>query len=235
MKWTEDHGRDIRRQGWTLLPARVPAALVKRGRALIAEDFARDPPRNDEAWQKCSHGTFCFHLVEAGALDFLVRETGVLDFAAGAIDHLQSGLRAQVARRRRGDAGVPHIDGFYPADNELSNTPDAIIGIYLSDVTHRDQGAFAVWPKARDRILRWACKLDSVPKRSRGHPPLHRIGPGRALLGRKGTVFLAHGALPHCNLRRAVGGHRDAVFFRLYRHAPYRDVLGLLKSGGARW
>jgi hypothetical protein len=235
MKWTSDHASDIRHQGWTLLPERLAPAVVKRGRALIAEDFARDPPPDDDAWRRCAHGTFCIRLVEAGALDFLVRETGVLDFAGTAIDHLQQGLRAQVARRRRGDAGVPHIDGFYPVDDEPANTPDAIIGIYLSDVTRREQGAFTVWPKARERVVRWARRQKSLPMRSAGMPALERLGPGRPLLGPKGTAFLAHGALPHCNLRRAVGGYRDAVFFRLYRRAPYRDVLGLLRSGGNGW
>jgi hypothetical protein len=235
MKWPAGHGRDIRVKGWTLLPQRLPTALVKRARALIAEDFARDPPRDDEAWEKAAHGTFCLRLVEAGSLDFLVTKTGVLAFAAAAIDNLQPGLRAQVARRRRGDAGAPHIDGFYPADDEPANTPDAIIGIYLSDVMRREHGAFTVWPKARERIARWARRLRALPKRSVGYPPLDRIGPGRPLLGRKGTVFLVHGALPHCNLRREVGGYRDAVFFRLYRRAPYRDVLALLRSGGAGW
>ncbi len=235
MKWTPSNARDIRQAGWTLLPHRLPAALVERARALIAKDFACDPPRDDEAWEKCAHGTFCLRLVEAGALDFLVTESGAIDFAAEAIDRLQEGLRAQVARRRRGDAGVPPIDGFYPEDEEPANTPDAIIGIYLSDVTRREQGAFAVWPKARHRIARWARALEALPMRAVGHPRLDRIGPGKALLGRKGTVFLAHGALPHCNLRREIRGYRDAVFFRLYRRKPYRDVLGLLRSGGTGW
>src|SRR5215467_13237319 len=106
MKWTAEHGRDIREQGWTLLPRRLPVAIVGRARGLIAEDFARDPPRDDEAWKRCSHGTFCPRLVEASGLDFLARESGVLAFAAAAIDQLQPGIRAQVARRRRGDAGV---------------------------------------------------------------------------------------------------------------------------------
>lgn len=235
MKWTAEHDCDIRETGWTLLPQRLPAALVDRARALIAEDFARDPPRGDEAWKKCSHGTFCLRLVEASGLDFLVLESGVLAFAAAAIGHLQLGLRAQVARRRRGDAGVPHIDGFYPEDDGLANTPDAIIGIYLSDVMRREHGAFTVWPKARERIARWARALRRLPKRSAGYPPLDRIGPGKPLLGRKGTVFLAHGTLPHCNLRRETRGYRDAVFFRLYRRAPHRNVLALLRSGGTGW
>ncbi|HKX08662.1 MAG TPA: hypothetical protein VJN67_10735 [Stellaceae bacterium] len=33
--------------------------------------------------------------------------------------------------------------------------------------------------------------------------------------------------------RRA--GYRDAVFFRLYRRGPARDVLTLLRSGGTGW
>jgi hypothetical protein len=235
MNWTAEHARDIREKSWTLFPRRLPPALVERARALIAEDFARDPPADDEACQRCARGTFCLRLVEAGALDFLVRESGVLAFAAEAIDHLQEGLRAQVARRRRGDAGVPHIDGFYPADDGPANTPDAIIGIYLTDVTRREQGAFTVWPKARARIGRWARGLKAVPNRSAGHPRLDRIGPGSALLGRKGTIFLVHGALPHCNLRRETRGYRDAVFFRLYRCQPHRDVLRLLRSGGVEW
>ena len=130
---------------------------------------------------------------------------------------------------------MPHIDGFYPADDEPANTPDALIGIYLTDVTRREQGAFAVWPKAREQIAGWARELEGIPKRAAGHPPLDRIGPGAALLGRKGTAFLAHGALPHCNLRRQIGGYRDAIFFRLYRRKPHRDVLALLRSGGKGW
>lgn len=235
MKWTAEHRREIREKGWTLLPERLPAALVERARALIAEDFARDPPRDDETWKKCSDGTFCRRLVETGALDFLVTESNVLSFVASALGELQEGLRAQVARRRRGDAGVPHIDGFYPVDDGLANTPDAVIGIYLTDVTRREQGAFAVWPKARERIARWARALSALPKRSAGYPPLDRIGPGRPLLGRKGTAFLVHGALPHCNLRRQTRGYRDAVFFRLYRCTPDRNVLALLRSGGTGW
>ena len=235
MNWTAEHARAIRERGWTPLPKRVPPGLVNRARTLIAEDFSRNPPGNDEAWEKAAHGTFCLRLVEAGALDFLVAESGVLAFATAAIDHLQPGLRAQVARRRCGDAGTPHIDGFYPADDGLANTPDAIIGIYLTDVMQREQGAFAVWPKARDRIGRWARKLEALPARSAGHARLDRIGPGAALLGPKGTVFIVHGALPHCNLRREIRGYRDAAFFRLYRQKPYRDVLSLLRSGGSRW
>ncbi len=235
MKWTAGNARDIRARGWTLLPARLSPALVERARALIAEDFARAPPRGDEEWKRCAAGTFCGHLVEEGALNFLATESGALAFAAEAIDHLGEGLRAQVARRRRGDAGVPHIDGFYPVDGEPANTPDAIIGIYLTEVMRREQGAFAVWPKAREQIRRWARVLDEVPKRSTGMPPLRCISRGAALLGRKGTMFLAHGALPHCNLRRESRGYRDAVFFRLYRRNAHRDVLALLKSGGAGW
>jgi len=235
MKWTAGNARDIRTRGWTLLPERLSPALVERARALIAEDFARAPPRDDEEWKSCAAGTFCGHLVEEGALNFLAGDGGALAFAAEAIDHLGEGLRAQVARRRRGDAGVPHIDGFYPEDGEPANTPDAIIGIYLTDVMRREQGAFAVWPKAREQIRTWARMLGEVPKRSAAMPPLGRMGRGAALLGRKGTAFLAHGALPHCNLRRESRGYRDAVFFRLYRRNAQRDVLALLRSGGTGW
>ena len=235
MKWTAANERDIRRKGWTLLPGRVSPALVARARALIAEDFARDPPKDDEDWKRCAAGTFCRRLVEEGALNFLATETGALGFAAQAIDHLHDGLGAQLARRRRGDAGVPHIDGFYPEDDEPANTPDAIIGIYLTDVTRREQGAFAVWPVARERIARWARRQKELPKRSAGMPSLGRLGRGTPLLGRRGTAFLAHGALPHCNLGREAKGYRDAVFFRLYRRKPHRDVLALLKSGGRSW
>ncbi|HXP75458.1 MAG TPA: hypothetical protein VN823_15040 [Stellaceae bacterium] len=235
MKWSAANARDIRQKGWTLLPRRVSAALVECARELIAEDFTRDPPRDDEEWEKCGAGTFCKRLVVRDALNFLATESGALAFAAQAIDHLHDGLGAQVARRRRGDAGVPHIDGFYPEDDEPANTPDAIIGIYLTDVTRREHGAFTVWPKARERIARWARGHEELPNRSDGTPPLGRLGKSAALLGRRGTAFLAHGALPHCNLRRETRGYRDAVFFRLYRRKPYRDVLTLLRSGGTGW
>jgi hypothetical protein len=235
MIWTAAHERDIRRQGYTLLPERLDGALVRLARSLIADDFSRSRPNDDEEWRQAGAATFCKHLVETGALNFLAIESGALAFASQAIDHLNEGISAQVARRRRGDAGVPHIDGFYPADNEAANTPDAVLGIYLTDVTRREQGSFAVWPKARDGIARWARQLQEIPKRSTVQPPLIRLGRGAALLGRQGTAFLAHGALPHCNLRRETRGYRDAIFFRLYRRKPHRDVLALLQSGGTGW
>jgi hypothetical protein len=235
MIWTAAHGKNIRRQGYTLLPELLGAALVRRARSLIADDFSRSRPNDDAEWQQAGATTFCKHLVETGALNFLAIESGALAFARQAVDHLNERISAQVARRRRGDAGVPHLDGFYPADDEAANTPDAVLGIYLTDVTRREQGAFAVWPEARDGIARWARQLQEIPKRSAAQPPLSRLGRGTALLGRQGTAFLVHGALPHCNLRRETRGYRDAIFFRLYRRKLHRAVLALLQSGATGW
>jgi hypothetical protein len=236
MNWTASNDDDINRQGFTVLPDRISAALVGLAARLIDDDFANAPPRTDLEWETCAADTFCKSLVEQGKLNFLATDSGAFTFANQGIGCLDTRLTAQVARRRQGDVGGPHIDGFYPEDDNAVNAPEAVLGIYLTDVTSREDGAFEVWPEARPRVAEWAASLAEVPRRSAGMPALDDLTSGIPLLGPKGMAFLSHGILPHRNAERtATEGYRDAVFFRFYRSNGYRDVLALLKRGGTGW
>lgn len=167
-------------------------------------------------------------------LSYLFSETGIHDQAnrlVGGINHLPEQL--QLTRRQNGDGGHAHLDGYWPENEERINTPDAVLGVYLSDVPAPRYGAFKVWSDGRSAVQTWAKPLINLPKKNESQPekqgePLH-------VLGAAGTAFIIHGAVQHCNeLRTIEPGLRDAVFLRVYRQER-RDVLAMLKSGGNSW
>lgn len=49
----------------------------------------------------------------------------------------------QIALRFPDDSGVPHIDGFYDDPHEDADTPNTVLGIYLTDVGP-DDGPFVI-------------------------------------------------------------------------------------------
>lgn len=237
MDWGGSNDIDIERCGYTLLPELVPADLIDRAKALIESDFVRTSLRSDEEWDQCSRDTFCKALIDENGLDFLVTESGALAFANQGVGNLSGYMQVQVARRRYGESGYPHIDGFFSETGDADvDTPDAILGIYLTDVLEDQDGAFTVWPDARSQVTAWVTGLDSTPRMSVGQPDFEDLETGIPVLGEKGTAFLIQGAVPHCNLKRTIKtGYRDAVFFRFYRDDPYRNVLALLRGGGTCW
>ena len=235
MQWTKVDSDQVRRQGFALLPPLAPD-LVARAKKMIDDDFAAYPPHSQADWDWARDNTFCAQLADTHALDFLCFDSGAFEFAEGALGPLSRSVTAQIARRRQGNLGRPHIDGFYPKDQEPADTPDAVLGIYLTDVLAADDGAFETWPDQRAMVKSWARNFRGTPPRATPEIEIANPEDGRALLGPKGTAFLVHGALPHRNaMRKTATGYRDAVFFRFYRLPPKRDVLALLQSGAAGW
>jgi hypothetical protein len=239
MDWTIENDQDMRDKGYTVLPQRVSAPLIELAAGLIVRDFLTSEPRTLAEWEFCGNKTFCKDLIESDSLRFLVMESGAFAFGCQGIGSLdQSDFSIQVARRRFGDEGTPHIDGFYysAGDDSPADTPDAVLGIYLTDVLRISDGPFEVWPEARALVRDWAKGMTVTPRRSCYPPFLANLASGQPVLGPRGTAFIAHGALPHRNARRtAQQDYRDAVFFRLYRSADTRNVLKILQSGGDRW
>lgn len=164
---------------------------------------------------------------------FLAADTGLYEQANRLIRNLSPLFRlAQVTRRVSNSGGTPHLDGFGDPKSELIDTPDAVLGIYLSAVPDNSHGAFTVWPNDRDRVQEWFRRYHTLPPRAVGHP--EHSGGGKPVTGPAGTAFVFHGAALHCQAARTVGsGSRDAVFFRLFRRE--RAVLRLLQSGGTKW
>jgi hypothetical protein len=239
MDWTTRNDQDIKDEGYTVLPRQVSLPFIELAAGLIAQDFLTSEPATQAEWEFCSHSTFCKGLIDSDSLRFLALDSGAFVFGCQGIGCLDpTDFSIQVARRRKGDEGTPHIDGFYHSagDDGPANTPDAVLGIYLTDVLRISDGPFEVWPEARAMVRDWAKSMPAPPQRS-GYPTfLAGLTNGRPILGPRGTAFIAHGALPHRNAKRtAEEGYRDAVFFRLYRTAGDRSVLKILQSGGEHW
>jgi hypothetical protein len=215
-------------QGFAVLPFRVEAGLVAAALRRINQDLGRngiDPAKLDRFRNK----TFCPGILDAPEIAAL---TGgpVEAFVRALVGPYETG-EAQIALRFPGDAGVPHIDGFYDDPVAEADTPNAVLGVYLSEVGPGD-GAFAVWPDHVATIERWAAALPAAPRRD-ARLPVAGLDPasGQPVTGPMGTAFLCHGLLPHMNALHRGPGIRYAVFRRCYapRYAG-RDVWAMLKD-----
>jgi hypothetical protein len=137
------------------------------------------------------------------------------------------GLGVQIALRMPGEGGVRHIDGIASADPGDPRIPNAVLGVYLSDVGEHD-GAFAVWPQLRDDLRRYGARLqnDSHADDDRQQykeiiEGLNRDIPPHVVTGGAGAAFLVHGGLPHRNITNLGTGIRYALFARYYRDDTY--------------
>jgi len=240
MSWTETNAREVAQDGYTTLSS-VPKSVVARAVGMIRQDLSDDPPI--ESQLQSLRESFCPALRDR--LAFLVGAR--MQRAVKAALHLPTNdeLRlngAQIAIRLPGDVGEPHIDGFHPINEEPCDTPDAILGIYLTDIGVPEDGALTVWPDARSVIADFARSHGGHPRRSDGDGLWRSIrdlrSKARPVLGPAGTAFLVHGATPHHNGLKATSGMRMAIFFRFYvpsHDSPERRVRDLLVSGGTDW
>lgn len=169
-------------------------------------------------------------------LNHLFGQSGLHDLAESLVQNI-SPLQhtVQLTRRAMSDGGGAHLDGYEPPDhNSEIDTPDAVLGIYLSDVPAPKYGAFTVWPDGRVAIRTWALGLKQLPMKSENQQP--SAGEPLHVFGAAGTAFMIHGAVQHCNAMREIEeGTRDAVFVRVYRNQHPRDIMSILRSGGRDW
>jgi hypothetical protein len=155
-------------------------------------------------------------------------------------DAWRHGLGVQIALRMPGEGGIRHVDGIADGSPEDPRIPNAVMGVYLSDVGTHD-GAFAVWPQLRDDLRRYGERLQHdahadddrleyntiIEAQGRDLPP-------HVITGRPGTAFLIHGGMAHCNLPNLGTGIRHAVFARYYRDHTYPHGLEG-DNGGRAW
>lgn len=218
----------LRSEGCVVLPRRVEPGLVAAALAKINEDLGRnglDPAQLDRFKNK----TFYPGIIADQAIMALFQGP-VAAFVRDYVGECQTN-EIQIALRFPGDAGTPHIDGFYDDPHADADTPNAILGIYLSDVGPGDS-EFATWPDHVANVERWAASLPAVPKRNAplGFAAAITSKP-KPVHGSAGTAFLCHGILPHMNGLHRGAGIRYAVFRRYYapRYAG-RDVWSMLKD-----
>lgn len=148
------------------------------------------------------------------------------------------GLGVQIALRMPGEGGIRHIDGIADGNPADPRIPNAVLGVYLSDVGERD-GAFAVWPQLWDDLRRYGARLkyDShADDDRRQYNAIIEAGgdiPPHVVTGGAGTAFLVHGGLPHCNLANLGTGIRYALFARYYRNDTYPHGFDPYNAGRA--
>ncbi len=218
----------LRTQGCVVLPQRVDRALVGAALAAINADLGcngLDPAELDRFKNK----TFCPGIIARPEITALFGGP-VADFVRDYVGATET-HGVQIALRFPGDTGVPHIDGFYDDPHEDADTPNAVLGIYLTEVGPGD-GPFVTWPDHVAAVERWARGLPSIPKRNAPLSFATSISSEpKPVHGPAGTAFLCHGVLPHMNALHRGAGIRYAVFRRYYapRYAD-RDVWGMLKD-----
>lgn len=212
---TKSIREQVRELGFAYLPPIGPD-LISRAQ----QDILEVPPGNHDPYT---------------GLSYLFCQSGLHALAGGLVRDISPlGDTVQLTRRAKGDGAGAHLDGYYPPCDCEIDTPDAVIGIYLSDVPAPKYGAFTVWPDGRDAIRTWALRLEHRPKKNETQQP--STGLPLHVFGAAGTAFIIHGAVQHCNAMRDIEeGTRDAVFVRLYRNQHPRDVLSILTSGGRGW
>ncbi|MFV8530394.1 phytanoyl-CoA dioxygenase family protein [Ralstonia pseudosolanacearum] len=124
--------------------------------------------------------------------------------------------QVQIAVREPGHAfPTPHIDGYSDVE-KTPNTPRAIVGVYLTNVESREDGALLIWPERRKEI--------AGLRREELHHDARKIAEScetsdpdaMEVLGKPGAMFIIDGSVPHGNAPRTSEGLRVAIYLRVY-------------------
>lgn len=237
--------------GVVTLPS-VPDRLVRDARQAVTSWLSAGMP--DAELDHLTHAERMARYRDVSAGDRALREGAALqELVDWCVPHVQACLGddlvdlhpgahgIQVGLRLPGESGVPHVDGIaFGADPADPQIPDAVLGVYLSDVGP-DDGALAVWPGARADVAAYGREQLRDPGRDRDrrlydgmvHDAVLASAP-RRLVGPAGTTFLSHGALVHANATNAGTGVRYALFVRFFRSVHYPHGRPA-QNHGAAW
>jgi len=226
MNWEHNNTSEMAQRGWSILSGRVEQNLVQTALRAIYEN--RD--KSLDVLPKYHYDTFCPDLCNpdqySKPITDLLFESGIsecVDAVMGEGLDWETSKKPQIAIRwTESPNATLHLDGFPNATSESpANIPDAILGIYLTDVQSIDDGALIVAPQSRPTIAGWAAAMTQAPRQcDRSALQSSFIDTHtETITGLSGTAFLCHGALPHKNANRISAGERVAVYFRLYLQA----------------
>lgn len=187
-----------------------------------------------------AHGTACPQMVEQCNAEWKNRSrnqplTQLLGIVADAmnqifkeIDNVRSFCPPQIAVRENVSDDVqfgPHVDGLIKGEETLEpDVPFAVIGVYLDDVSERDDGALVYWPEKAVAVRRatasFSGKALAKALCSIGGTCNFTDPTARSIVGTAGHAYFVGGNVPHCNHPRSVDGKRVAVYFRMYVNTP---------------
>ena len=218
-----DQRRQLREEGYLLLPGLVPRELVDQAlRAINASLGNEGIPK--EQLPTFRARTFTPELTRSQPLLGLFQASplaGVCEAALGR-GNLRAPVEAQIALRfptlDEGGGAVPHIDGISTPGNGVPPGTlfhfTGLAAVFLSEVSGPDRGNFTVWPGSHEVVARHfrehgpGAMIDRFPELPLGPPRQIQARPGDALVAH---YQLAHGIAPNR------GPHvRYATFFRLF-------------------
>jgi ectoine hydroxylase-related dioxygenase (phytanoyl-CoA dioxygenase family) len=210
VKWSDD-GYKVR-----TIPVQTSDNLLRRINEEFARDFDSDRIRN------YLQGTFFPELAASAEM----RAYGSELATVMGVDSDLVCNSAQIALRFPGDRTETqgwHVDGIPTEGNgvpaaDWTSECGAILGIYLSDVIHPNEGALVVSPGSHQQVETFAKQYGwNVLRRGVLPPGSTTVGAETEILGRAGTAMLFHPWLVHRVLPN-LGRHiRYAVYFRYYR------------------
>lgn len=216
--------RALLEDGYLLLPAAVPRALVDGALAAINGSLGELGIAKDEL-PTFRARTFTPELTTHPALTALFFASGLGAAAHGALGagNLRPPREAQIALRfpvpPPGAPPGPHIDGIaYPGNGVPPGVLlhfTALGAVFLSAVDGPDQGNFTVWPGSH-RLIEAHFRQHGPRGIVDRFPDLPLPAP-RQITARPGDALLAHYALAHGIAPNTGPNIRYAVFFRL-RH-----------------
>ncbi|HEY7433373.1 MAG TPA: phytanoyl-CoA dioxygenase family protein [Streptosporangiaceae bacterium] len=237
---TAEQRAAFREQGFVVVPAALDGGQLARGRNLVGQLLAAEPPAQGHVGPYFLWPRFG----EAGhpLLDFYA-DTGIAALARGLLRadlELEEPDFAQLATTippwpHR--PGGPHVDGLTPAERGgRPGTFSLLAGVWLTDQRERYQGNLWVWPGTHLRFGsyladRGADAITRVEEMNPGPYPKIELGQPIQATGPAGSVLFAHYLLAH-----NMGGHdgpagagpRQTVYYRLHaagHRERWRDAV----------
>jgi hypothetical protein len=211
--------RQLREEGYLLLPGAVPRALVEAALGAINHSLGSEGMAKD-ALPGFRARTFTPELATAPAILDLYGKSALAAVAAEVIGSVKPPAEGQIALRfpGHGGAAVPHIDGISTPGNGVPPGTlyhfTALAGVFLSDVSEPDRGNLTVWPGSH-AIMADHLRTRGVTAVVDRFPDLP-LPPPRPICARAGDGILAHYLLAH-GIAPNFGPHiRYAAFFRLF-------------------
>jgi len=224
MTWRDQ----IRASGYTQFPGLVPITYVAAARSAIDRDLREnyDSSRQGEYDGR----SYCPALRGSRPILDLLEATAASDFLNQAL-----GLETvdwdggQIAIRKAHNvetaiAPEPHIDGYATESNGLAKgkiyNHTALVGVFLTPVTHEFAGNFTVWPGSHVQYEEHFRQRGPVAMKE--PQPTLEIGEPVQLMCGVGDVVLCHYALGHSAAVNTSDEDRIAIYFRVW----LRDIEG---------
>lgn len=224
LRYFPEAGAEFRENGFVVLPEAVPSAIRD---GLLAEILGcYNPGQTEEQRNEVAYRTACLPMVKRAHQQWMSDDRHSLPL--NRLAHVMFDTAAELLEAPRLECGdvqiavrepdynfpAPHIDG-YSAAEETPNTPRAIVGVYLTDVAKRDDGALMIWPEKREKIAASRGEGRYTDARSIAEG-CTAADPNDEVLGGAGTMFIVDGNVPHANAARINKGQRVAIYLRVY-------------------